>query len=235
MVVYFSFLISPLASMFLLASLTCLLSSLLPSSPILLFLVFPFVLLACCFVVFGVFRAPPTPGSRSLPPCPSVFVSWCAWPPPKRCFRRNARIHTQGATHTHTQHASHTRRHADTPFRRFPLPHPPTPNTHVRAPARTQTPRTNERTHTSAHTCAHPRVRLHVLACVIQFALCVEQPCLHLGVRCCRGQCWRVMTCCGRVCHRTVRRLSTMLPTTVMRRALRCCCERVPTSVLNAK
>ena len=152
---------------------------------------------------------------------------------------RNARIHTQGITHRHTQHAKHT--HADTDpthaLSQFLTP-PPTPYTHVRTPARTQTPTsqmpthelTNARTAGHAHTCAHPRVRLHVLACVSQSALCVEQPCLHLGVRCCRGQCWRVMTCCGRVCHRTVRRLSTWLPPTVMRRALKCCCERAPTS-----
>ena len=194
MVVHLSFLISPLASVCLLASVACLLSlPVLPRSSCFSFCSLCFCFVGLCFLVS--FRPLP-PSSRSLPSCLFLFVG--VLPPPKRCSLRNARIHTQGATHKHTQHTSHTQTQSRVAVSHSHT-HPHLTHTHTRAythrPHRRQ--RANQRTHahnlrtrTAGH--AHPRVRLHVLACVSQSALCVEQPCLHLGVRCCR---WSVLAC----------------------------------------
>ena len=167
MVVHLSVLISPLASVFLFASVTCLLLSPLPSS--LLFRIFPFVVLFHCCPSWCL-SSSSTPGSRSLPPSlpPSLFL-FVGLPPPKRSSRKDARFHTQGTTHrhatyfTHTQTETHARRVARSHSHTHPYTRSHTrTNTHTNlkdAKARTNARTLRTRTAGHAHTC-------YVLACL---------------------------------------------------------------------
>ena len=167
------------------------LSSVLSASLSLRFSLFPSVFLFCCFCFFwrlsGLFQ-PRLSFSPSLLPSLLLFVDLCCRHPNVALAETLAFTHK--AQHTDTRNILHTHTHTRTqtqtprtPCRSFPLPHSPTPYTHACTPTRTHTPTSQTPTHEptnartqSAHTHSWARVRLHVLACVSQSALCVSNP-----------------------------------------------------------
>ena len=194
----------------------------------LLVVVFPFELLFCCFVCSDVFQVSSTPGSRSLPPTLPVFVCRCVAATQTFFSQKRSHSHTQSASHRHTQHASHT--HADTDpthaLSQFLNP------SHTRAHTRANPDRCQRTNQTHAQLGTRTLGRTHASVCTSLLAS-VSSPCVSSNPAC-TSECGAVVVSVG-PCYRTVRLLSAMLPPTVTRRALRCCCERAPTSALKTR